>query len=294
MKTLRPDAERIKALRIQKTWPQEQLAQVAEVSPRTIQRIEGGGNASYETLRSIASAFDVETEELLMARADILQSASPPDNGEQAAPPITTSVSDSVRMLSIRNRRLEIISGLLAFALLVTFGFVGVARFWQRPPVSGKTALEPNITGETTPIARTQTQLETATRTPEVRKAAREIKQPAREVLTPESMTQRSAPTQEASSDNETAFAPVLPELSLDLRQTSSTALEPMRAAIPSDLIFGPGDLKADGSTNQGLSSRVREVAVSAYLSTGDTARQSSKQLGGFFMRLGTSMKKAF
>lgn len=44
---------------------QEQLAKIAEVSPRTIQRVEAGRNASYETLRSIASAFEIEVKELL-------------------------------------------------------------------------------------------------------------------------------------------------------------------------------------------------------------------------------------
>ena len=54
---LRPDGNKIRALRIQKGWPQEQLAWIADVSPRTIQRVEAGGNASFETLRSMAGAL---------------------------------------------------------------------------------------------------------------------------------------------------------------------------------------------------------------------------------------------
>ena len=50
----------IKRLREKKSWSQEQLAQMAGVSLRTIQRVEAGNRASLETLRSLASVFEVE------------------------------------------------------------------------------------------------------------------------------------------------------------------------------------------------------------------------------------------
>ena len=40
----------IKSFRVERTWSQEQLAQIARVSTRTIQRIESGEPASFETL----------------------------------------------------------------------------------------------------------------------------------------------------------------------------------------------------------------------------------------------------
>ena len=64
-RTLHPDGNRIRTLRLERGWPQEQLANIADLSPRTIQRVESGGNASFETLRSIACAFEVDAKELL-------------------------------------------------------------------------------------------------------------------------------------------------------------------------------------------------------------------------------------
>lgn len=61
----RPNGNKIRDMRIQKGWPQEQLARIADVSPRTIQRVEAGGNASFETLRSVAGAFELEVHELM-------------------------------------------------------------------------------------------------------------------------------------------------------------------------------------------------------------------------------------
>ncbi|NVJ64964.1 MAG: helix-turn-helix domain-containing protein [Gammaproteobacteria bacterium] len=54
----------IKKLRLQKSWSQEQLADISGLSTRTIQRIERGENASYETLKSLASVFEIDVTEL--------------------------------------------------------------------------------------------------------------------------------------------------------------------------------------------------------------------------------------
>ncbi len=60
----------IKRLRDRKNWSQEQLAVMSGLSVRTIQRIEGGNKASLESLKALASVFEVEistlTEEIIM------------------------------------------------------------------------------------------------------------------------------------------------------------------------------------------------------------------------------------
>ena len=58
-------SQRIKDLRTKRAWPQEQLSEVSGVSVRTIQRLEAGGSASFETLRAIGNAFEVDVAELL-------------------------------------------------------------------------------------------------------------------------------------------------------------------------------------------------------------------------------------
>jgi transcriptional regulator with XRE-family HTH domain len=51
-------------MRVERTWTQQQLAEISSLSLRTIQRAEKHGNCSYETLLAIASAFDVDVSEL--------------------------------------------------------------------------------------------------------------------------------------------------------------------------------------------------------------------------------------
>lgn len=60
----------VKKLRESRNWSQEQLAQMAGLSMRTVQRVEAGNNASMETLKSLAAVFEVSidtlTEEIIV------------------------------------------------------------------------------------------------------------------------------------------------------------------------------------------------------------------------------------
>lgn len=57
-------AKFVKKEREARAWPQSQLAMIAGVNLRTIQRLEKDGAASFETLRGIASAFEIDVKEL--------------------------------------------------------------------------------------------------------------------------------------------------------------------------------------------------------------------------------------
>lgn len=50
----------VQKLRLQRGWSQEQLAEFSGLSVRTIQRIERGLPASNETLKSLASVFEID------------------------------------------------------------------------------------------------------------------------------------------------------------------------------------------------------------------------------------------
>ena len=50
----------IAELRKEKGWTQETLAEIARVSPRTIQRLESGQPSSIDTRRTLAAAFDFD------------------------------------------------------------------------------------------------------------------------------------------------------------------------------------------------------------------------------------------
>ena len=61
-----PVANNVRVFREAKKWTQAELAIAASLSERTVQRIESGGPAGLETLRSLASAFDTDVDTLQM------------------------------------------------------------------------------------------------------------------------------------------------------------------------------------------------------------------------------------
>ncbi len=66
---LNPDGARIRVLRVQRGWTQEQLAEIAGISSRTVQRAETANCASFETLRAMAGAFEMDFDQLLKSEA---------------------------------------------------------------------------------------------------------------------------------------------------------------------------------------------------------------------------------
>lgn len=50
----------LRKLRLQRGWSQEQVAEMTDLSVRTIQRIERGGKASLESAKALAAVFQVE------------------------------------------------------------------------------------------------------------------------------------------------------------------------------------------------------------------------------------------
>jgi transcriptional regulator with XRE-family HTH domain len=60
-------SSRIKLERQKRSWTQEQLAERAKLSARTVQRIECGAEASAESLRLVAEAFGIAVESLRAA-----------------------------------------------------------------------------------------------------------------------------------------------------------------------------------------------------------------------------------
>lgn len=60
----------IKRLRTDNNWRQEQLASFTGLSLRIIQALEAGDSASLETLKSLASVFEIDlcmiTEEIVV------------------------------------------------------------------------------------------------------------------------------------------------------------------------------------------------------------------------------------
>jgi DNA-binding XRE family transcriptional regulator len=55
----------IRKHRQERMWSQEQLAEISSLSLRTIQRIEGRGSASMESIKALAAVFELEAENLV-------------------------------------------------------------------------------------------------------------------------------------------------------------------------------------------------------------------------------------
>lgn len=113
----------VQKLRIQRGWSQQQLAELSGLSVRTIQRIERGQPASAETLKSLASVFEIDFSALMPADAPapepetaMAAETQPPP----AAQPATTASADAARLsaeerLALRHvRRLRAFYGQLA------------------------------------------------------------------------------------------------------------------------------------------------------------------------------------
>lgn len=84
-----PDGAKIRTLRIQRGWTQEQLAEIAGISSRTIQRAETANCAAFETVRAIAGAFETDFDQLLKSEA-----RRAPDPEPQMASPAHVPVCD--------------------------------------------------------------------------------------------------------------------------------------------------------------------------------------------------------
>lgn len=57
-------AENVKTQRLKRAWTQEQLAEICSVNVRTIQRVEKLGQASLETKKALAAAFNISVTAL--------------------------------------------------------------------------------------------------------------------------------------------------------------------------------------------------------------------------------------
>lgn len=84
---MKVNSDYIRQLRQQRGWSQEQLADIAGVNARTIQRLERGTQASVDTLKALAVAFAVDYQQLLMTPPQ------QPESWYQRSPMLTALVA---------------------------------------------------------------------------------------------------------------------------------------------------------------------------------------------------------
>ncbi len=121
---LNPDGAKIKALRVQRGWTQEQLADIAGVSCRTVQRAEAAGCAAFETIRSLASALDLDFDQLLTVGTanSQVQLELPPESAivqgetDPSSPPV---ISYRYSWARLQVAAVALIAGLITGGILV-------------------------------------------------------------------------------------------------------------------------------------------------------------------------------
>lgn len=59
------NSERVRKARIERGWTQQQLAEIADLSLRTVQRVENQSAASNETISSLCAVLELDRQDLL-------------------------------------------------------------------------------------------------------------------------------------------------------------------------------------------------------------------------------------
>lgn len=104
------NVQKLKQLRESKAWSQAQLADVAGISLRTVQRIEKSGVASSESVMSICSAYDIQTNDLI-------------EKEELAIDMAPTFLSVVRYKIDHMDKKATLISSLLAFIIAFALTF---------------------------------------------------------------------------------------------------------------------------------------------------------------------------
>ena len=107
----------IRKLRLDKGYSQEQLAEMAGISTRTLQRIERGANASPETLKCLAAVLEVDFSALRKEQPMTTENAN--SDQPQTTPP---RLSDEERAAMVYVRDIKAFyTHALAYACVVAF-----------------------------------------------------------------------------------------------------------------------------------------------------------------------------
>jgi len=113
----------IRALRLERAWSQEQLAEIAGLSVRTIQRLEQGQPVSLETTKALAASFDVPISHFQ------------PDKSEGEPPMSTTNVAAANPWIGFKQHLtvFAVVNGGLATLNLLTHP----SHLWFIYPLAG-------------------------------------------------------------------------------------------------------------------------------------------------------------
>ncbi|MFT4257679.1 MAG: helix-turn-helix domain-containing protein [Pseudoxanthomonas sp.] len=121
----------VQKLRLQRGWSQQQLAELSGLSVRTIQRVENGHLPSVETLKSLASVFEIEFSRL--SSEDTTMNNSTVDTNTDSAVNTVASLREHEETLAFNHvRKLKVFyKHLLVYA--VVMGSWAVFNWYHMP-----------------------------------------------------------------------------------------------------------------------------------------------------------------
>ena len=137
----------VQKLRLQRGWSQEQLAELSGLSVRTIQRIERGLPASNETLKSLASVFEIDFSTLQATQENLMNATYDQpivDNSARSSSPFPTQSVSADEIAALKHvRRIRGFYGHLAKYVIIVSGlvilnlFTSPKYFWAIWPAMG-------------------------------------------------------------------------------------------------------------------------------------------------------------
>ena len=108
----------VRKLRLRNGWSQDQLAELADVSVRTIQRVERGHKPGLETAKALAAVFGVDVITFLTEHETMISTEheKPATNSEHLEP-------DEAEALEYAKGVKDFLSGVVAYVVLVAVFF---------------------------------------------------------------------------------------------------------------------------------------------------------------------------
>jgi transcriptional regulator with XRE-family HTH domain len=116
----------VKKLRLQKCWSQEQVSEFSGLSVRTIQRIERGHQASLESLKALASVFQIAIHDLQ------------PEHNMDAGNSQTKSILTSIEVNLEEKKAMDYVEGIKNFyhnliTYFITIGCLTAVNLFVSP-----------------------------------------------------------------------------------------------------------------------------------------------------------------
>lgn len=111
---------RVRQLREQRAWSQEQLAEIAGINVRTLQRVESAGGGSLDTRMALAAALEVTPDALCETPAP---PPAPEPQASSASPSLPAPPDVSKHFDHIKVLLASLIFSVL-FSVILLFGYL--------------------------------------------------------------------------------------------------------------------------------------------------------------------------